>query len=152
RAVAMRVVMAMVRVMGMSWRVTMTVFVAGMLLVGMIVMIAMDGMLDVLALLPARLAPGGEEHEATRIEAGQQRSERAHIECAGAMTAGRPGALQDRILREEAGKAEIGARNADAGDGERAEQHRPESDGNRFPQAAIIAHVLLMMHGMDDRA
>src|SRR3546814_8045460 len=39
----------------------------------------------------------------------------------------------------------------DAGDRQRAEHHRPIGDRDRFPQIAVIAHVLFVVHRMDDR-
>ena len=61
------------------------------------------------------------------------------------------GRLEDRVLRIEAGKAEH-ADNADTGDRQRAGHHRPEGERDVFPQAAIIAHVLLVVHRVDHRA
>ena len=112
----------------------------------------MKRMLDMFGRGPARLAEEGEEHQAPAVEAGQQRGEHADIIGADARTTGRESRLQNAILRIEAGETDAHERNADAGDRQRAERHRPEGDGDAFAQAAIIAHVLLMVHRMDDRA
>ena len=40
----------------------------------------------------------------------------------------------------------------DAGDGERADEHRPIGDGDLLAQAAHVAHVLLAAHGVDHAA
>ena len=106
---------------------------------------------------PARLAQEGQEHQPPAVEAGQQGREDADREgeAADAGAAGE-GALDDRVLRIEAGEAEAGpARHlddADAGDGERADQHRPEGERDLLPQRAVEAHVLLVVHGVDHRA
>src|SRR3546814_1188389 len=63
----------------------------------------------------------------------------------------REGRLDDRVLRIEAGKAEH-ADDADSGDGERARRHRPEGERNVPAKPAVKAHVLLVMHRVDDRA
>ena len=64
----------------------------------------------------------------------------------------RPGALDDRVLRQEPGEADVGQRDADAGDRQRADQHRPEGLGDLVPQPAVVAHVLLVVHRGDHRA
>src|SRR5687768_1097555 len=82
---------------------------------------------------PARLAEEGEEDEAPAVEAGQKRRGDSDDEgeAAGAGAAGE-GALDDGVLRIEAGEAEAGpARHlddSDPGDGEGADGHRPESE------------------------
>ncbi len=64
----------------------------------------------------------------------------------------RPGALDDRVLRQEPGEADVGQRDADAGDRQRPDQHRPVGLGDLVPQPAVVAHVLLVVHRGDDRA
>src|SRR3546814_1083640 len=67
------------------------------------------------------------------------------------LPARREGRLDDRVLRIEAGKAEH-ADDADSGDGERARRHRPEGERKVTAKTAVKAHVLLVMHRVDDRA
>ncbi len=78
------------------------------------------------------------------------KARRAHAAAAG------EGALDDRVLRVEAGEAEARpARHlddADPGDGQSSDRHRPEGDRDLLPQRAVEAHVLLVMHGVDHRA
>src|SRR3546814_15498407 len=77
-----------------------------------------------LALFPARLAVKGQEDEAPRIEAGEEGDENADPESDNPAAAARERRLEDAVLRLEAGKARD-ARDADAGDRQRAEHHRP---------------------------
>ena len=115
-------------------------------------MMAVDGVLDVLAARPARLAEEGQENEAPAVKAGQQGRDRAEEEgdAARGLAAGE-GRLEDRILGPEAGEARD-AGNADAGDRQRADDHHPEGEGDVLTEAAVITHVLLVVHGVDDAA
>ena len=45
----------------------------------------------------------------------------------------------------------MGQRDADAGDGQRADHHRPEGQRDLLPQTAIVAHILFVVRRMDDR-
>ena len=45
----------------------------------------------------------------------------------------------------------MGQRNADTRDGQRPDHHRPEGIGDLFTQTAIVAHVLFVVHRVDDR-
>jgi hypothetical protein len=49
------------------------------------------------------------------------------------------------------GETEAQKRNAHAGDGQGADHHRPEGHGQLVAQAAVIAHVLLVVHPVDHR-
>ncbi len=53
---------------------------------------------------------------------------------------------EDRLLREEAGEE------GNAGEGAGADGEGPEGDGHLLAQAAHLPHVLLVVHGVDDRA
>jgi len=53
---------------------------------------------------------------------------------------------EDLVLAEEAGEGR------DAGDGERADEERPEGPGDLLPEPAHLPHVLLARHRVDDRA
>ena len=53
---------------------------------------------------------------------------------------------QDLVLAEEAGERR------DAGDGDRADEHRPVGDRDLAPQRAHLVHVLLLVDGVDDRS
>src|SRR3546814_14366119 len=96
--------------------------------IGGIFMLAMHRVLDMLALFPARLAIEGQEDEAPRIEAGEEGHENADPEGHHAAAAARISRLANAVLRIEAREASD-ARDADAGDRQRAEHHRPI--GNR---------------------
>ena len=105
----------------------------------------------VVRLVPSRLAPEGQEHQPPRVKAGQQRAEHRNEECdATVLTAARKGCFDDRILRIETGKPEH-AEDADTRYCQGARQHRVEGIRDMFPKAAIIAHVLFMVHRMDHR-
>ena len=97
----------------------------------------------------------GHEDETPGIERREGDRDRRHQEAVdrrGTMRAAGIGRLDDRVLRDEAGEADIRMRNADARQRQRADRHHPEGEGNVLPQAAHVAHVLLVMHRMDDRA
>src|SRR3546814_1553491 len=72
---------------------------------GGIFMLAMNRVLDMLALFPARLAIEGQEDEAPRIEAGEEGHENADPKGHHAAAAARISGLEDAVLRIEAGKA-----------------------------------------------
>src|SRR6187397_861287 len=80
-----------------------------------IFMDVMNGVLDMLAACPARLAIEGQENEPPAVEAGQQRGE--HAEPIGDRPvhgAAGESALDDRVLRMISGEAD--AEQADPGD------------------------------------
>src|SRR5258707_1268681 len=86
-----------------------------------------------------------------KFGAGPPGRERADPEGDGAgPRAARPGALEDRVLRPEAGKAEAAA-GVDAGPGnrQRADHHHPEGDRDLLTESAVVTHVLLMVHRVD---
>src|SRR5690606_34623417 len=120
-------------------------------MIRMAVMCIMHGMLNMLALFPARLAVEGQEHQTPTVKACQQGCKNTDPESHCAQAASGKGGFQYAIFGIEAGKAEY-AINANAGDGQRAHHHRPIGERDLFTQAAIIAHILLVMHGMNDRA
>ena len=62
----------------------------------------------------------------------------------------RIGRLDDRILRVEPGEPNI--EHTNASDRQCPGHHRCKGQRDLLPQAAVIAHVLLVMHRMDDRA
>src|SRR4029079_19761202 len=96
------------------------------------VMIAVERMLDMLRRSPARFAEEGEEDQPPRIEAGEERGERARPEGDGARhRTACPRTLEDCVLRPEAGEPE--ALDADPGDRERADHHYPEGDRDLLP-------------------
>src|SRR3546814_7139793 len=99
----------------------------GMIVMAVVASIAVHRVLDMLALFPARLAVKGLEDEAPRIEAGEEGDENADPESDNPAAAARERRLEDAVLRIEAGKARD-ARDADAGDRQRAEHHRPRSE------------------------
>ena len=100
--------------------------------------------------IAARLAEEGHEHQPPGVEAGEQRGDDQRPE--GESAFGGIGALDDRVLREEAGKADVGQRDAHPRQRQRADHHRPEGQRDLAPEVAVIAHVLLMVHGGDHRA
>ena len=96
-------------------------------------------------------AEEGHEHQTPGIEAGEHRRDDQHPEgvLAKPATKGK-GAFHHCVLGEEPGEAEIGGRDTDPGDRQRPNHHCPERVGDLLPKAAIVPHVLLMMHRMDD--
>ena len=115
-------------------------------------MVAVERVLDMLRRRPARLAEEGQEDQPPAVEAGQQRRERAEPEGDRARhRAAGPGALEDRVLRPEAGEADP-RDTADAGDRQRADDHHPEGDRDLLPQRAVVTHVLLVVHRVDHAA
>ncbi len=111
-----------------------------------------DSVLDMLAIGPARLSPEGQEHEPPAVKAGQQRGQCAHPEGEIAkFRAPREGGFQNGVLRIEPSKAED-VQHTDPGDRECARHHRPEGQRYLLTQGTVIPHVLLVVHGVDDRA
>ncbi len=100
----------------------------------------------------ARLAVEGHENQAPGIEAREERrnDEKRRSVAAGSTVRSEDG-FDDRILGEETGGADDRARNTEAGNGDRADDHHPVSDRDQLAQAAHAAHVLLFRNGMDDR-
>ena len=98
-------------------------------------------------LVEALGAEEGLEPEAEHVEGGQAGGEEADEpeELAEGVGAGE-GLVEDLVLREEAGEG------GDAGDGEDADGHGPEGDGDALAEAAHGAHVLLAREGVDDGA
>ena len=120
-----------------------------MRVVGMM-MLVMHCMLDMFGSGPARLAEEGQEDKPPAVEAGQQRGEAAQHEGQRAQfRAAAEGGLQNGVLGIEASKAEH-PDHAHASDRQRARSHHPEGNRNMPPQIAVIAHVLFVMHGVND--
>ena len=99
-------------------------------------------------LVAARFAVEGQEHQAPAVEAGEEGEHgRARAAC--------EGRLDDRVFRHETREADreadVEQRDTDAGDGQRADHHGPEGFWQLVFQAAVVPHVLLMVHGGDDR-
>ena len=100
--------------------------------------------------IATRRAEKGQEHQAPAVETGKERGNDQHPKGIAPLRAG-PCAFDDCVFRQKPSKADIGKRNANTGDGQRADHHRPIGVGQLFAQPAVIAHVLLVMHPMDDR-
>src|SRR5271166_344610 len=97
-------------------------------------------------------AKEGHEHEPPRIECGERRRDVDAPEGVKRAEAMRyEGGLDDRVLRYIAGETERGERDADPGQGQRADRHHPEGEGDLAPEAAHATHVLLMVHRGYDR-
>ena len=110
----------------------------------------MHRVLDVLGRGPARLAKEGQEDEPPAVETGQESGQGAGPESdRPGYRSARPGIFEDRVLRPES--RETDAFDADAGDRQGADHHHPEGDRDLFPERTIVTHVLLMVHGVDDR-
>ena len=101
-------------------------------------------------MIAPRAAPEGHEHEPPGIERRHRRPE--HQQHEGEVGARGKGALDHRVLRDEARKADMRERDPHPRDRERPRQHRREGERDLVPEPAIVAHVLLMVHRMDDRA
>ena len=101
-------------------------------------------------------AEEGHEHEPPAVERGERsRDVDAPERVSRAKAVGGEGCLDDRVLRHEASEADRdkrSERNADAGQGERADHHGPESEWHLCAQPAHAAHVLFVVHPGDDRA
>ena len=123
-----------------------------MRVVGMIIMVTMvvHRMLNMLRMRPTRRPEECEEHQAPAVEAGQQCSQNANakrIHVEGRVA--RKCSFDDRILGIEPSEP-ADTNNTNTGNRQGARHHRPEGERDMFPQTAIITHVLLMMHRMDD--
>ena len=99
----------------------------------------------------ARLAIEGEEDQAPGIERGEERGDDQHPEGIAALRADK-GAFDHGVFGGKARKPDPARqRDTHAGDGKRADHHRPESIGDLFAQRAIVPHILFMVHRMDHR-
>ena len=99
--------------------------------------------------IAARLAEEGHEHQAPAIETGEHRRDDQHPEAIA--RAASPSGFDNRVLGQEASETKVGQRDADAGDGQRTDHHRPERIGQLFAQSAIVPHVLFVVHPVDHR-
>ena len=90
-----------------------------------------------------------EEDQTPAVEACHRSGDHQQPETIHGPTA--PSALDDRVFRQEAGETDMRQRNADTGDRQRANHHGGKSIGDLFAQAAVVGHVLLVVHRMDDR-
>ena len=99
-------------------------------------------------MIAARSAVEGHEHQPPAVEAGHEGRDHQHPER---IVGADKGAFDHRVLRQEASKADMGQRDANAGNRQRPNHHRRESIGDLLAKAAIVAHVLLVMHRVDDR-
>jgi hypothetical protein len=115
------------------------------------VVVTVYRMLDMFRTCPTGFSEESQEHQAPRIEAGQQSRQNANRKAVHMIgrTAGKR-ALDNRVFRIETGKA-ADADYANSGNRQRACHHCPEGQRDRFTQAAIITHVLLVMHRVNDR-
>ena len=107
-------------------------------------------------LVATLLAIEGEEDQTPRVEGRKQRRNDQHPEAIPVTR--RIGALDDRVFRQEPGKADgrakegkDKARDTHTGDRQRTQHHRPEGIGDLLAQVAVVHHVLLVMHRMDHR-
>ena len=101
----------------------------------------------------ARRAVEGHEDQPPGIEAGEHGGDDQRDEGKARHRVVRgEGALDDRVLGEEAGRADDRRRDADAGQRQRADHHHPVGGRDVLAQAAHLAHVLLVGDGVDDRA
>ena len=91
-------------------------------------------------------ADEGQVPEAEHVEAGEQRSDQADEVEHFAESAVLEGFVENGVFGEESGEG------PDAGDGDDARGHGPESDGQFLAQAAHLAHVLLAAEAVDDGA
>ena len=90
------------------------------------------------------LAVEGLAHQPEHVEAGHHRDDDAdRPDPHEAVLEAR---AEDLVLAEEAGQGR------DAGQRDRADEHRPVGDRDLAPQGAHPVHVLLFVDGMDDRA
>ena len=98
----------------------------------------------------AFLAVKGHEHQPPGIKTGEARRHDQRPKGHAALRAC-PSALNDRVFGQEPGKSIGRKRNADTGDRQRPDHHRPERVGDLFAQRPVKAHVLFVVHGMDHR-
>ena len=101
------------------------------------------GRCRVLPLGPAIRSEKRQRHQPVHVERGHQ--------------GGEDGDHPERLVHEERAKenfvlAEEARENRDAGDRERAREHRDERGRHVAPQAAHSAHVLLAAHGVNHRS
>ncbi len=100
-----------------------------------------------------RLAVESQVDEAPGVKGGEGRGDGQGPEAEGAeIAADAVGAFDDRVLGEEAGKAERRAGNADAGQRQRADHHDGVGDRDFPREPAHVPHVLLVVHRVDHRA
>ncbi len=127
--------------------------VAMIVMCGMAVIIGMAVIVVMMRVgVRAELAFEGHEGEAPRIEARQQRSrDAAPKRELGADAVAAVRGFDDGVLRVEAGEA-AEAGNAETDQREGADRHHRPGDRHRFADAAHVAHVLLVMQAVDDRA
>ena len=103
-----------------------------------------------------RLAVERQEHQSPRVEARHKsRNDKDPEGHHRGIGSARIGALNDCVLRHKAREthreAQIEKRDADACDRQRADHHRPEGIRHLVLEPAIVPHVLLMVHAVDDR-
>ena len=97
----------------------------------------------------------GHEGEAPGIEGRQTRRENSdhegEIGDAAEFLACSKRRLDDGVLGIEPCKSQLDARNADAGNGQRADGHHGVGDRQILPEAAHLSHILLVVHPVDHR-
>ena len=79
---------------------------------------------------------------AAHVERGQQRRDETNRPQRRALVHGRG---QNLVLRKEPRER------WDTGDGQPAHDERARRDGHELAQVAVVAHVLVVMHSVDDR-
>ena len=99
-------------------------------------------------MIAARSAEKGHEHQTPGIEGCHEGRDHQHPE---GILAAHEGAFDHGVLRQESGEADMRQRNADAGDRQRADHHRPEGQRDLLAKAPVVPHVLLLVHCMDHR-
>ena len=97
-------------------------------------------------------AEEGQEDQPPAVEAGQQRGERAEPEGDRARTPIRSPRRSRGSRPSTRSRRSRTADDADAGDRQRADDHHPEGDRDLLPERAVVTHVLLVVHGVDDAA
>ena len=97
-----------------------------------------------------RRAKEGQEHQAPAVKTGEHRRDNQHPEGIASHCSG-VGTLNHRILRQEPGKPVMRERNTHTRNRQRPNHHGPERIGQLFAQTTIIAHILLVMHAVNDR-
>ena len=102
-------------------------------------------------LVTARRAKECQEHQTPRVKRCEQRRQNQHPECVTTCGAG-PCAFNHGIFGQEPCKSIMRQWDTHASDGKRPDHHRPERIRDLFAQTAVIAHVLLVVHCVDDRA
>ncbi len=109
---------------------------------------ALVRMLEGLVIGP-RLAVERHEHQAPGVERRHERRDHQQPEGVVVRRMASEGRFNDGVLGVEAGEADQ-ARDAEAGQRQRADQHHRPSQPQLRRQAAHLAHVLLVMHGVND--